>query len=108
VTVHVDRRGRVFHAKSRAVPPRLLEREPDFRVSRSSAVQRARRALGRADRPAAVQRTERLWFPREAEIVEAWRVRLARRGPREEWIVYVNARTGGPGFPGAACSRARA
>jgi hypothetical protein len=39
--------------------------------------------------------TEDMWYPDGKRIHAAWRVRIARRRPAEEWIVYVNARTGG-------------
>jgi hypothetical protein len=41
-----------------------------------------------------VRETERLWFPARAKLRPAWKVRLVRRTPREEWIVYVDAATG--------------
>jgi hypothetical protein len=39
--------------------------------------------------------SESLWFPAKLRLVPAFKVRLRRTRPREEWIVYVNARTGG-------------
>jgi hypothetical protein len=36
---------------------------------------------------------EQLWFPVRDRAVAAWKVRLVRQKPREEWIVYVNAKT---------------
>lgn len=102
MTVHVDRRGRVYLVKNRAVPEHLLPPVADFRLGRSEAILRARRALerrGRGKTPQAarrlsVQTTEALWFPKDERLVPAWRVRLKCGRPREEWILYVDARTG--------------
>jgi hypothetical protein len=94
VTVHMDRSGRVYLAKNRSVPPRLLPGKFEQNIDRGEAVRRARHALPKRDRLTGLRETEMLWFPREGEIVPAWKVRLVRTVPREEWIVYVNARNG--------------
>ncbi len=94
VTVHMDRSGRVYLCKNRSVPPQLLPAGFDKNIGRDEAVFRARRSLPKRDRLSDVRETERLWFPREDELVPAWKVRLTRTSPREEWIVYVNARDG--------------
>ena len=41
-----------------------------------------------------VSTPERLWFPRGPKLESAWKIRLVRESPREEWIVYVNTRSG--------------
>src|SRR5260221_1142001 len=94
VTVHMDRSGRVYLSKNRSVPPQLLPAGFDKNIGRDEAVFRARRSLPKRDRLSDVRETERLWFPREDELVPAWKVRLTRTSPREEWIVYVNPRDG--------------
>jgi hypothetical protein len=95
VTVHVGRDRRVFLAKNRAMPRDMLPEKADFRLTRKEAIQRARRALGRKGGKAVVQTTEEMWFPKEARLLPAIRVRLSSSNPRQEWITYVNARTGG-------------
>lgn len=95
VTAHLDRRGRVYLLKNRAVPAALLPSESEFRVSLDDVIARARRALPRPSRRAVTQDVERLWFPQAERLEAAWKVRLVRTRPREEWIVYINARTGG-------------
>ncbi|MEX0677932.1 MAG: M36 family metallopeptidase [Pirellulales bacterium] len=95
VTVHVGNRGQIYLAKNRAVPRPLLPSKAEFRLGVNEAVRRARRRLPSAGRRATEQGTEELWFPKEERLVPAWRIRLARTSPREEWIVYINARTGG-------------
>ena len=94
VTVHMDRSGRVYLSKNRSVPPRLLPGKFERKIDRNEAVRRARRSLPKRDRLSDVRETERLWFPRENELVPAWKVRLTRASPREEWIVYLSARNG--------------
>ncbi|MCI0451768.1 MAG: M4 family metallopeptidase [Candidatus Latescibacteria bacterium] len=95
VTVHVDGRGRVYLAKNRAMPKGLLPATRHAPVRAREAARRARRALPRRGRAAKVVGTEEMWFPVEERLVPCWRIRIERRGPPEEWIVYVNARTGG-------------
>lgn len=94
VSVHMDRAGRVFLAKNRSVPARLLPGKFEKRINREAAVRKARQMLPKKGRLADVRETERLWFPLKDKLVPAWKVRLTREKPREEWIVYVNARTG--------------
>ena len=94
VTVHMDRAGRVFLAKNRSVPARLLP--PAFRakVGRDEAVKKARRSLRKRDRESKVSGTERVWFPEGDRLAPAWKMRITRDQPREDWIVFVDADTG--------------
>ena len=94
VSVHLDNDGRVFLAKNRAVPERLLPEAFDARIGRAEAVRKARRRLPHKYRASDVADTELLWFPKRDDLVPAWKVRIVRHEPREEWIVYVDARTG--------------
>ncbi|MEZ4416744.1 MAG: M36 family metallopeptidase [Gemmatimonadota bacterium] len=95
VTVHMDLRGRVYLAKNRAVPGVHLPPRTGFRLGESECVTRARRRLPRPGRRATVLDTEAMWYPYRDRLEPTWKVRIARTRPREEWIVYVNARTGG-------------
>ena len=94
MSVHMDRSGRVFLAKNRAVPARLLPAVFEKGINRNDAVRRARLCLPKKQRLATLRETERLWFPRGDQLVPAWKVRLTREAPREEWLVYLDARTG--------------
>lgn len=94
VSVHMDRTGRVFLVKNRSVPARLLPAAFEKRIGRDEAVRRARQSLPKRERRGELRETEALWFPREATLLPAWKVRFTREKPREEWIVYVNARNG--------------
>jgi Zn-dependent metalloprotease len=94
VTVHLDRARRVYLSKNRAVPARLLPGAFESRLTRDDAVTAARQSLPQRQRSVQTREIEPLWFPYLARLVPAWKVRLTRRTPREEWIVYVNARSG--------------
>lgn len=95
VTVHLSNAGEVYMAKNRAVPTDMLPNKQTAEISAEDAVARAKQALPSAARHASLQTIEPRWFPQQDQLFLAWRVRLARTAPREEWIVYVNAMTGG-------------
>jgi hypothetical protein len=90
----MDRAGRVFLAKNRSVPARLLPAKFKAEVGRDEAVRKARRSLPKKYRESKVVETERLWFPRQDQLAPAWKVRITRHKPREEWIIFVNAHSG--------------
>jgi len=94
VTVHVGRDRRVYLAKNRAIPRELLPERAGFRVARESARRRALRAVGAAGAEIRDMGGERLWFPLRDGLRPAWKVRLHRVHPREEWIVYVDGASG--------------
>ncbi|MBX3331758.1 MAG: M36 family metallopeptidase [Nitrospira sp.] len=94
LSVHIDRSGRVFLAKNRAVPAHLLPDTFKSTLTREDAVRQARRYLPKKERLATQRETELVWFPRSVDLIPAWKVRLTREAPREEWLVYLNARTG--------------
>jgi hypothetical protein len=95
VTVHIGRDGHIYLVKNRAVPRAFLEERGRFKLSARRARSRARRAVGGGRRGVKVVGADRRWFPVEDTIRPAYRVRVHREVPREEWIVYVNAATGG-------------
>ena len=95
VTVHMDGDGRVYLAKNRAVPARLLPKAFHDQIGRNEAARRARIGLPKKYRRSDAHKPERVWFPRRERLVSAWKVRITRHQPREDWIVFVNARTGG-------------
>lgn len=94
VTVHLDRNRRVYFAKNRAVPRYLLpELEPPL-LDRTAAKERAVRSVRGTKRNTKVLAVEKMWFPRRESIILAYRVRVHRLDPREEWVVHVDANTG--------------
>jgi hypothetical protein len=94
VTVHMGRDRRVYMVKNRAMPAALLPGKTRARLTPARAVGRARRYMGLSLAEARSFRTERLYFPLEDDLRLAYRVRLHVTDPREEWIVYVDARSG--------------
>jgi hypothetical protein len=95
VTVHIGADHRVYLIKNRAVPKRFLAERGRFELGREAARDRALRTLRSKRDVVEVLDVARRWFPRGDEILPAYRVRLHRERPREEWLVYVNAHTGG-------------
>lgn len=94
VSVHMDLSGRVFLAKNRSMPARLLPDGFELRLDREQAIKRARHLLHRRGRLAVHVPPEPLWYPRDDKLIPAWKIRLMHENPREEWIIYINARTG--------------
>lgn len=93
VTVHVDRRGRVYFVKSRAVPRDRLPGAPEFRVSETRARGIAKRRVSSRMRLAPAK-AERVWFWAKTKLHPAWKIRIHRARPRAEWIVFVDAERG--------------
>ncbi len=94
VSIHMDRDGRIYLVKNRALPQPLLPTRADFRLNKDDAIKRARQSARKKNLRVVVQDTEEMWFPKKGTIHPAWRVRLAYVKPKEEWIVYLSARTG--------------
>ena len=94
VTVHMDRGNRVYMAKNRAIPADLLPGTARYKITVTSAIRRAIRSIKAKAADTKVLGTERLWFPVEAHLRPAIRVRVQRNVPREEWIIHVDGRTG--------------
>jgi hypothetical protein len=95
VTVHIGNDRRVFLVKNRATPPAMLPAKAEFEISERRAIDRARRSLGKKGKRSRLQDFEEMWFSKNGRLRPAYRVRLSRRQPQEEWIIYVNAKTGG-------------
>jgi hypothetical protein len=94
VSVHLGRDRRVYLAKNRSVPERLLPRPIPFRLGSSRAGRLARRGVRVSGKNARILGTEKLWFPRGRGLRPAIRVRVHQLRPRREWIVYVDGATG--------------
>jgi hypothetical protein len=94
VTVHIDKSGHVYMSKNRAVPASLLPETFISRVTKKVALIRARRSLPKRGGHAVLHDSERVWFPYRKSLLPAWKFRLVRKKPRQDWIVYVNTKTG--------------
>ncbi|MEJ2238824.1 MAG: M36 family metallopeptidase [Gemmatimonadales bacterium] len=93
VTVHMDRQRRVYLVKDRAVPQHLLPPLVQPTLNVEMAKKRALRSV-RASAKTRVLEVEKMWFPKGDALMLAYRVRLHRTKPREEWLVHVDAQTG--------------
>ncbi|HET7539111.1 MAG TPA: M36 family metallopeptidase [Polyangiaceae bacterium] len=93
VTVHVANDGSVYLVKNRAAPRAYLPKDAAFAISARQAAGYARHAL-RGKGSVVVKGVEELWFPRNARLIPAVRVRLRRAHPSQDWLVYVDARNG--------------
>ncbi len=94
VSVHLDRRGRAYLAKNRAVPRDLLPERARFRITRADARRRALRSIRAAASRAHVTGPERLWYPARKLLHPAYKFRIHRDRPRSEWIIYVDGERG--------------
>jgi Zn-dependent metalloprotease len=99
VTVHMDRQNRIYLAKNRAVPTEFLPPKSDpaktrFLLTPKRARLRALRSVCRGGKDCRVLKVEKLWFPEEKFLRPAFRVRIHRLQPVEDWIVYIDARKG--------------
>src|SRR5712671_680678 len=95
VTVHVNRSGRVFFSKNRAVPADMLPKEFLIRISKKQALEKARHSLPKHGTHVFTRKPKQVWFPYREKLQPAWKFRIRRERPSEDWIVYVNAKTGG-------------
>jgi hypothetical protein len=94
VTVHMDRRQRVYLVKNRAVPVGFLPRRPAQTIGPAAAAHVALRRTTRGGARGHVLEIEPVWFPAKQRLYPAYKVRVRRDRPRAEWIVYVDAVTG--------------
>ncbi len=95
VTVHLDRNGRVYLVKNRAVPYELLKPSADFKIARATARRRALRSVTKKKGEAHVYPAEPMWFPLKSKLRPAYRVRVRRRKPRAaDWLIFIDGETG--------------
>lgn len=94
VTVHLDKDGRVYLVKNRAVPTDLAEPSAEFTIAQTSARKRALRSATKNPRLGKIVACEKMWFPLKSKLRPAFRVRVHRRNPRADWIIFVDGETG--------------
>jgi Zn-dependent metalloprotease len=94
VSVHRDNDGRIYLIKNRVVPAAKLPKTAPFDLSKTTAIQTAKKALRGKKSGVSVTGSEAMWFPQNSKLVPAWRITLHVREPRQDWIIYVNAKTG--------------
>ena len=94
VTVHLSGDGRIYLVKNRAVPRDLLEPAADFTVAKSTARKTALKSATKNPSLARVVSSEQMWFPLKSSLRPAYRVRVHRRRPRADWIIFVDGDSG--------------
>ncbi len=94
VTIHVGRDRRIYLVKNRAVPRDLLPPLERPKLTIDMVKNRAIRTVKGGAKNARVLNVEKMWFPRRHELRLAYRVRLHRYEPREEWLLHIDAKTG--------------
>ncbi len=94
VTVHLDRRGRVYLVKNRAMPRNLLPKQTPFRIAKADARRRALRSIRASASQGHVTEPEPLWYPVRTLLHPAYKIRIHRNKPRSEWIIYVDGEKG--------------
>jgi len=92
VTVHMAKDGSIYLVKNRVVPRKFLKPAAEFAISMATARQRALHSV-RA-RLTRVVSSEQLWFPIKSILRPAYRVRIQKRKPRGDWVVFVDGETG--------------
>jgi Zn-dependent metalloprotease len=93
VTVHMSRNGSVYLVKNRAVPAELALPAAEFKVPVATAKNRALRTV-RKGGAASVVTVESMWFPLKSKLRPAYRVRIRRKKPRQDWLIFVDGATG--------------
>jgi Zn-dependent metalloprotease len=94
VTVHLDRKGRVYLVKNRAVPRKQLKPSADFKISKVTAGRTARHSVTKKGSRAEIMKVERMWFPLKSKLRPVYRVRVCELKPRGDWLIVVDGNTG--------------
>ncbi len=95
VTVHMNRHRETYLIKNRAVPRAFLpEPSEKHEIGTRECRRLAMKAVARGDAHVDVRDVEQLWFPMRTRLHAAFKYRIHRSTPRQEWIVYVDATTG--------------
>ena len=94
VTVHMDRRHRIYLIKNRAVPRDLLPKSDAMAVGMRQAREKALRSIRRSRSVVKTVAHDEVWYPVRTRLHLAHKFRFSRRSPAEDWIVYVDAGTG--------------
>ena len=92
VTVHMDDDNRVYLIKNRVVPEELLPPIEPIQITDAEARRLARQSVNGRD--LRVLSLEPMWFPRRKALRFALKIRLRRRTPAAEWIIFIDAITG--------------
>ena len=94
ITVHMNRRHETYLVKNRAVPTDQLPSEVSSDIGLTRARHAALRAVRHETRILHVRSREKVWFPVKARLRLAYKFRIYRERPIQEWIVYIDAESG--------------
>lgn len=94
ITVHLGKEGSIYLIKNRAVPRDFLEPTADFVISESAARKKALLSVASRSKSIRVVKTEQMWFPLKSVLRPAYRVRIQKRSPSADWVIFVDGATG--------------
>ena len=94
LTVHMGKDGSIYLVKNRVVPRDFLAPAAPFAISMATARRRALQSVGSRSKSVRIVASEQLWFPVKSILRPAYRVRIQKRKPRADWVVFVDGETG--------------
>jgi Zn-dependent metalloprotease len=77
------------------MPAELLPEEFEIRIGKKEALAKARHSLPKLGTHVSTSKPKQVWFPYRDKLQPAWKFRIRREKPSGDWLVYVNAKTGG-------------
>ena len=93
-TVHMAKDGSIYLVKNRVVPRDFLRPAAEFVINTTSARKRALQSVAPRSKSVRIVSSEQLWFPVKSILRPAYRVRIQKRKPRGDWVVFVDGETG--------------
>jgi len=94
LTVHMGKEGSIYLIKNRVVPRDFLAPAAEFAIDMSTARKRALNSVAARSKSVRIVASEQLWFPVKSILRPAYRVRIEKRKPRGDWVVFVDGETG--------------
>jgi hypothetical protein len=93
-TVHMGREGSIYLVKNRVVPRDFLKPAAEFAISMATARRRALLSVSSQPRLMRIVSSAQMWFPVKSILRPAYRVRIQKRKPRGDWVIFVDGETG--------------
>ncbi len=94
LTVHMGKEGSIYLVKNRVVPRDYLAPAAEFVINMAAARKRALHSVAARSKSVRIVACEQLWFPVKSILRPAYRVRIEKRKPRGDWVVFVDGETG--------------
>jgi len=94
LTVHMGKNGSIYLVKNRVVPHDYLAPAAEFVINMAAARRRALLSVASRSKSVRIVASEKLWFPLKSILRPAYRVRIEKRKPRGDWVVFVDGETG--------------